>query len=323
VVLDAGCGPGWHAPVLAGAATSVVLLDGARAMLRLAVAEVPGAPAVQADLAALPLRDRSLAGALGSRSYVHLDRRQVPAALAQLHRALRPGAPVTLVLFDGDQDHAAFADDTYPGRLFSRWPVPLLHDVLAGAGFADVAVRREAPRAGGVADLVVTATRALTLPDTVGPDLRLLVCGLNPSVLAAERGIPFVRPGNRFWPAALAAGIATRDRDPAHALRAHGLGMTDLVKRATPRAAELRVDEYRAGVARVERLVAWLQPAAVCLVGLAGWRAAGHRRAVPGWQPEPFGARPLYLMPNTSGLNASSSLADLTDHLRAVRRGPR
>jgi TDG/mug DNA glycosylase family protein len=171
------------------------------------------------------------------------------------------------------------------------------------------------------------ARRARTLPDTVGAGMRLLVCGLNPSVRAADAGVGFVTPGNRFWPAALAAGLVTRDRDPRHALLAHGIGMTDLVKRATPRAAELTREEYRTGVERVDRLCAWLQPAAVGVVGLAGWRAAVDRGAVPGWQERSLGGRPVYVLPSTSGLNAATPLSALADHLRiavrtAVRSGP-
>jgi TDG/mug DNA glycosylase family protein len=152
--------------------------------------------------------------------------------------------------------------------------------------------------------------------------MRLLVSGLNPSEHAADAGVGYVTPGNRFWPAALAAGLVSRDRDPRHALREHGMGMTDLVKRATPRAASLRTDEYRDGVARLDRLCAWLQPRAVCIVGLAGWRAAVHRRAEPGWQDRRLGDRPVYVMPSTSGLNAATPLADLVAHLRESAAGP-
>ena len=52
--------------------------------------------------------------------------------------------------------------------------------------------------------------------------------------------------------------------------------MTDLVKRATPRADALTRAEYRAGVERLDRLCAWLEPDAVCMVGLAGWRSRGR-----------------------------------------------
>lgn len=98
----------------------------------------------------------------------------------------------------------------------------------------------------------------------------------------------------------------TAGRDPGAALRDHGIGMTDLVKRATPRAADLSTAEIREGTARVERLVRWLRPRAVCFVGLAGV------------QPGGFGGVPAYVMPSTSGLNARSRPADFTRHLRAA-----
>ena len=162
------------------------------------------------------------------------------------------------------------------------------------------------------------AVRARTLPDQVAPGLRMLICGLNPSLYAADRGIGFARPGNRFWPAALAAGIASRPRDPRWLRTVDLVGMTDLVKRATSGADELTGDEYRHGVARLERLVAWLEPAVTCFVGLAGWRAAVDRRAHAGPLPHGFAGRPAYLMPNTSGLNAHARLDDLAAHLRAA-----
>jgi TDG/mug DNA glycosylase family protein len=94
--------------------------------------------------------------------------------------------------------------------------------------------------------------------------------------------------------------------------------MTDLVKRATPRADELTRDEYRDGFARVERLARWLRPGAVCFVGLAGWRAAVDRKAVAGVQPTACGGRPVYVMPSTSGLNARVPPAALAAHLSAA-----
>src|SRR5690606_33663801 len=275
----------------------------------------PAALRVRADLADLPFRRHAFAGAWASRSYVHLPGRTVPAALADLHRSLSVGAPVELVLFEGDEDHAPYADDDFPGRRFSFWTRPRLDDVLAGAGFAVDGIDHAA-NATGRGTWFVHARRARTLADTVGPGMRVLVCGLNPSLYAADRGVGFARPGNRFWPAALAAGLVSVDRDPLHALVHHGLGMTDLVKRATVSAAELQVAEYREGLARVERLVAWLRPAAVCFVGLAGWRAAVDRRAQPGPQPDGLAGVPVYLMPSTSGLNARTTPAAHVEHLR-------
>jgi TDG/mug DNA glycosylase family protein len=321
-IVDLGCGPGWHGPALSqatgGTGTGIVALDAARAMLELVPDHAPDAWRVQADLGALPFARGSLAGAWASKSYVHLARGEVPMALADLHGALAVGAPFELHAFSGELEHGAWQlDDDFAGRQFSRWPEPLLLDVVTGAGFGiEVVSHREAR--DGVDMIAVRAERARTLSDTVAGSMRLVVCGLNPSVYSADVGVPFARPGNRFWPAALDAGLVSVDRDPAAALRDHGIGMTDLVKRATPRADELTRDEYRAGVARLEALTAWLRPGAVCFVGLAGWRAAVDRTAQPGPQPAGLGEVPVYVMPSTSGVNARVSPAELSRHLRAA-----
>jgi TDG/mug DNA glycosylase family protein len=165
-------------------------------------------------------------------------------------------------------------------------------------------------------------TRLRTLADCVGPHMRLLVCGLNPSLYAADAGVGFARPGNRFWPAALAAGVATVDRDPLALLTDRRVGMTDIVKRATVSAAELASDEYRHGVARLERLVGWLLPGAVCFLGFDGWRKAVDPKAVAGWQEQPVGGRPVYVMPNPSGLNAHTNVASLAAHFTAAVSSP-
>jgi double-stranded uracil-DNA glycosylase len=212
----------------------------------------------------------------------------------------------------GDYEGGALPSDDVGGRYFAAWTPERLHDVLVGAGFdvESMEVDGDVVRAGAV--------RARTLPDIVGPDMRMLVVGLNPSVYSADVGLGYARPGNRFWPAALGAGLVTRDRDPNHALRAHGLGMTDVVKRATANAAALSPEEYRVGMARVERLVRWLAPAAVCFVGLTGWRAAVDRRARAGPQPHGLGGRPVYVMPSTSGANAHAGIDALRAHFRAA-----
>jgi TDG/mug DNA glycosylase family protein len=290
-------------------------------MLRRARELAPTALPVQADLVALPFRRGSLGGGWARNTYVHLRSVDVPLALADLHRALRVGAPVELTFFGGDgEGRDVFPADDLPGRWFSTWPEVRLRDVVEGAGFAldELAVVETADGIG----YTVRATAARTLSDTVEPGMRLLVCGLNPSLHAADAGVGFVTASNRFWRSALAAGLVHRDRDPWAALRAHGIGMTDLVKRATPRADGLTGEEYRQGLARVDRLCAWLRPAAVCLVGLAGWRAASDRHAGPGWQADALGGCPVYVMPSTSGANASSRIEDLVAHLRTAAAGP-
>jgi double-stranded uracil-DNA glycosylase len=227
---------------------------------------------------------------------------RLPLALAELHRALPVGGVLHLEVCTDDKHDASAMDDDRR------------RDLLVGAGFEPDRLGE----AGAPGRFVIRARRARTLPDTVGPAMRLLICGLNPSLYAADAGVAFARPGNRFWPAALTAGLVSVDRDADHALRHHGIGMTDLVKRAAVAAAELADAEYRTGLARVERLVRWLRPGGICFVGLAGWRAAVDRRAQPGRQSQHLGGAPVYVMPSTSGLNARTSLGQLEGHLRAA-----
>ena len=308
--IDLGCG---HGPYLDHLGEPVVGIDASPALLALARDEHPGALLVRGDLSALPFRDRSLGAGWARNSYLHLAETDLPVALARLHWALAPEAPVAISML-GTDDPTKTVDD-FPGRMFSHPSAGRLLDVMTGAGFNDVVIDT-----GDV--LWASARRARSLPDTVGPDMRVLVCGLNPSLVAADASFGFAGATNRFWPASVEAGLVSRARSPLHALRVDGVGMTDFVKRATPRASEVTKDEFREGWSRVNRLVAWLKPRVVLVVGLAGWRAAVNPKAVPGWQSGDAAA-PVYVMPSTSGLNARVRVDELVAHMRTALEGLR
>ena len=216
-----------------------------------------------------------------------------PAALARLQLDLPVGATVRCSFAAG-----------YPAV------APSPFELVTGAGFTVESARRVRGR------WLIDARRDRTLPDFVGGGMRLLVCGLNPSLVAADAGFGYAGATNRFWSAAVAASLVTRPREPLAALVDDRVGMTDLVKRATPNADSLTPAEYQAGAERVARLVEWLRPGVVLFVGLAGWRAAVDRRAQPGPQASPFGGVPAYVMPSTSGRNARTTPAELADHMR-------
>ncbi|MEQ8718387.1 MAG: mismatch-specific DNA-glycosylase [Acidimicrobiales bacterium] len=225
----------------------------------------------------------------------------LPLALARLHRATDVGDRLHVTFPEGlDHDVAASG--------FTRG------DLITGGGFrADGCDDPVGDDAGGC-----HLIRLRTLPDTVAADMTMLVVGLNPSVYSADAGAGFARPGNRFWPAMIEAGLVTVARDTIATLVDHGIGMTDAVKRATPRSAELARDEYVEGFERLERLVTWLSPGVVCMVGLEGWRLAVDRRASVGLQDDRLGGRPVYVMGSTSGLNAHQQLPAAAAHLEAA-----
>jgi double-stranded uracil-DNA glycosylase len=320
--LDLGCGPGWYGPMLG---EPCIALDAARSMLDLVPDHAPSARRLQGDLAALPFRRHCAASAWANRSYIHLPKVVVPLAFHDLHRVLQVGAPFELVVFEGDGNVRHADDDLVLGepattvrRLFVQWQEGELLSVLIGAGFVEL----ETERFEGA--LVVRGRSGHTLADTVTDNMRVLLVGLNPSLHSADTGFGFAGPGNRFWPALSLAHPTADDaaRDPVALVRRHGIGMTDLVKRATPRADEIQRAEYVDGIDRLERLCRWLQPEAVCIVGLSGWRAAVDRKAVTGWQARFVGGRPVYVMPNPSGLNAHDTVDTLAGHLGRALAGP-
>jgi TDG/mug DNA glycosylase family protein len=162
---------------------------------------------------------------------------------------------------------------------------------------------------------------AKPLPDIIAPDLAVLFCGINPSLVSAERGHHFARPGNRFWPALHRAGLTPRRLAPAEdaELLRYGLGVTNLVDRPTRAAAELTRDELRAGAASLAELVLANRPQVLAVLGITAWRSAWERpRARLGLQPERLGATAIWVLPNPSGLNAHHRLEDLADAYREM-----
>lgn len=169
--------------------------------------------------------------------------------------------------------------------------------------------------------------RDAEVPDLVGPGLRLLFVGINPGLWTAATGTHFAHPGNRFYPALRRAGIIEReiqrgvamsDDDRRHLLQ-RGIGISNLVMRATSKASELTAHELRAGGERLLAFVAERRPAVVAVAGITAYRSAfGMRGAVMGRQPEPLGPSELWVVPNPSGLNAHETV----DTLAAAYRLP-
>ncbi|MGW0017078.1 mismatch-specific DNA-glycosylase [Rhodococcus sp. NPDC003382] len=162
--------------------------------------------------------------------------------------------------------------------------------------------------------------RDALVPDLIGPGCRLLFVGINPGLWTAATGAHFARPGNRFYPALLRAGIITRPIDPGAGMspedRQHlldrGVGITNLVPRATARADELTTAELRAGAERLAAVVAEFTPRVVAVAGITAYRTAfGRRKAVTGLQDETIGGVPLWVVPNPSGLNAHDTVDSL------------
>jgi TDG/mug DNA glycosylase family protein len=160
------------------------------------------------------------------------------------------------------------------------------------------------------------------LPDVIAPDLDILFCGINPSLMSAARGHHFARPGNRFWPALHLAGLTPRRLTPDEdrELLRYGIGVTNVAARPTRTAAELSAAELREGAATLADLVSRHRPRIVAVLGITAWRVAfGRPKAVLGRQPERVGGAETWVAPNPSGLNAHHQLDDLARYYAQLR----
>lgn len=157
----------------------------------------------------------------------------------------------------------------------------------------------------------------------IAPGLRVLFCGINPGLYSGAVGHHFARPGNRFWKALHAAGFTERVLSPfeERKLLATGLGITNLVGRATSAASELSERELCRGALALAHKVARVQPRFVAFLGVEAYRVAFDRRdAKPGLQPQRLAGLRIWLLPNPSGLNAYYQLAALTRAFAELRR---
>src|SRR5690348_8671438 len=181
-----------------------------------------------------------------------------------------------------------------------------------------------APRKPTAAEVAAAAGKGIR--DVVAPGLRVLFVGINPGLYSAATGHHFARPGNRFWPALHAGGFTSRRLQPWETddLLGAGCGITNFVRRTTSAADELDASEIRAGRRRLERLVRRWRPRAVAIVGIGAYRIAFDRpRATFGRQPETIAGALLWVLPNTSGLNANHQAKDFARAFAALKKAVR
>ncbi len=180
---------------------------------------------------------------------------------------------------------------------------------------------RPVQRRPSQAELRAAAGR--TVPDVVEPDLELLFCGINPGLFSGAVGHHFARPGNRFFKVLHLAGFTPEQLEPSEERRllGHGIGITNLVPRATASAAELTQAELRRGVARVANVADEVGAGWVAFLGMGAYRTGfGRRHARLGEQPERLGRARIWLLPNPSGLQARYQLPELVELFGDLRR---
>jgi len=153
-----------------------------------------------------------------------------------------------------------------------------------------------------------------SLPDLIAPQLKVLLCGINPGLYSAAVQHHFARPGNRFWPALYKSGFTaelfTPDRE--HELLKDKIGITNIAQRATASASELSASELIAGKERLLEKAKIYQPKLIAVLGITAYKTAfGEPKASYGLQKTLLHKSQIWVLPSPSGLNAHFSPAKL------------
>lgn len=162
-----------------------------------------------------------------------------------------------------------------------------------------------------------------TVPDVIARDLKVLFCGINPGLYTAAVGHHFARPGNRFWPALHQSGFTHQLVSPfaERELLKQGIGISNVVPRATASAAELTKDDFVTGGHLLMAKVKRYKPRIVAILGVGAYREAFARpKAQVGEQPEMIHEARVWVLPNPSGLNANYQLPELVKIFRRLRK---
>lgn len=169
----------------------------------------------------------------------------------------------------------------------------------------------------------ILASAGKTVPDVIGPGLKVLFCGINPGLYSGAVGHHFARPGNRFWAALFASGFTDQLLSPFadQDLTQYGLGVTNMVERATATADQLSTEELIEGGRRLSAKVLECGPKFLAPLGVSAYRIAFNRpKAGLGLQDEFIGESRIWLLPNPSGLNAHYQAGDLARLFRELRQ---
>ena len=168
----------------------------------------------------------------------------------------------------------------------------------------------------------IAAAAGKTIEDVLRRGLDVVFCGINPGLYTAAVGHHFGRPGNRFWPTLHRAGFTPRLFQPheQRELLPLGIGITNVVARATATAAELTAEELREGARSLEAKMKRYTPRVLAIVGIGAYRTGFARaHAGMGLQEDRIGATAIWVLPNPSGLNANYQPDELARLFRELR----
>jgi double-stranded uracil-DNA glycosylase len=152
------------------------------------------------------------------------------------------------------------------------------------------------------------------LPDYLRRRLKVVIVGINPGERSARVGHYYAGHGNQFWPFLFESGLLPLKLEPEddHRVLEFGLGLTDVVKRWSNSASELRAEELRRGMLILLKKLRRVRPRVVAFNGKMAYRefrGRGPGQGNIGWQRETIEGAKVFVLPSTSGRDGSMKRA--------------
>ena len=169
-----------------------------------------------------------------------------------------------------------------------------------------------------------------TLPDYLAEGLDIISIGINPSPSSVQKGYPFASPRNRFWPVLNRSNLLSAERKPSiRAMKAlleiERIGFTDIVKKPTKSASELRSVDFKRGAHDLLNKLDQFRPRIIWFQGMTVaryfFKYAGRDAALDiqwGRLREQCGEPYYFVSPNPSSANAAFTISDLVGYFNEL-----
>jgi double-stranded uracil-DNA glycosylase len=151
-------------------------------------------------------------------------------------------------------------------------------------------------------------------PDVLARGLDVIFCGINPASTAAIAGHNFSSASNRFWRVLHQAGFTAVHLMPENEqqLLEYGCGISAVVRRATARASDVTLAEFKWARSGFEAKMQHYAPRYLAFLGKRALSAMIDQPSIPwGRQTARLAATPVWVLPNPSGLNRGFTLTAL------------
>ena len=167
----------------------------------------------------------------------------------------------------------------------------------------------------------MTAPVESAVPDVLGPESRVVFCGINPGRCERGRASALREPAERLLAAAARGRLhAAPARAPgAPDLLALGIGLTNAARRTTRGSGDLRKADFAGAAERLEEIARTLRPEVDRLRRQGGVHRRFGERAEHGLQERRLGDTALFVLPSTSPANAAVSWDERLRWFRALR----